>query len=397
MDINNNLNISLEEKLDEYNSFFKILEDSFPFYNLAKRFGINFTKIYNKYKIHLPSISNKKDYIKIYQDIIKEITGKKIVFGHLEIMPYKDNILNSISIYNNTSIYQDRYLGYIENLTKEKTLEFYEIELKDILKNIRDSYSNKQEDNINFKEELDWIQMGIIEENNIAYLRIKKFLKKDLHKNLILNFFKNFSNYKNIIIDIRNNIGGSTDYWIENIVSPNINENKYIDNYIFYRESKFTKGYWKYYTPYSKPINQLPNFDNLNIDDILCFDKFVHDHREIKPLFDEAIFKGKLWILSNDLNYSASEAFLQFCKRNNFATIVGEISGGDGIGTDPIFISLPNSGLILRYSFLYGLNSDGSCNEEFPTVPDIFNFKNKDALQTTLSIIKNNKIKILKK
>ncbi len=395
MDIKKVLNLSIEEKTEDFNSFFDILKTSFPFYNLAKRFGINFNKIYNKYKVHINSLKTKEDYIFFYNDIVKEITGKKNIFGHLEIIKDKDSILNGVSVYNNISISQDRYLPYIENLTNKKVLEFYNIALDNILKSIRIFYSSFN--NPEMKEELNFIQMGIIEKDKIAYLRIEKFLKKELHKNLIINFFNNFSNYPNIIIDIRNNIGGSTDYWIENIVSPNIEKPHYIDNYILYKESTYIENYWKYYSPFSKDIIQLPAFNNLNNDDINVMDKFVHDKREIKPMFDEALFKGKFFILSNDLNYSASEAFLQFCKKSNFGTIVGEISGGDGIGTDPIFISLPNSGLVVRFSFLYGLNQDGSCNEEFPTVPDIFNFKNHDALKTCLSIIRDDKITLLKK
>ena len=54
------------------------------------------------------------------------------------------------------------------------------------------------------------------------------------------------------------------------------------------------------------------------------------------------------------------------------AILVGERTGGDGIGTDPMLIDLPNTGYVLRFSKELGITEQGSINELDQTEPDIF-------------------------
>lgn len=76
-------------------------------------------------------------------------------------------------------------------------------------------------------------------------------------------------------------------------------------------------------------------------------------------------------MLVDKIVYSASEAFVAFCKESGFATLVGETTGGDGIGIEPLLFYLPNSGLVIRFSSTLGLNGDFTINEEVKTVPDV--------------------------
>ena len=73
-----------------------------------------------------------------------------------------------------------------------------------------------------------------------------------------------------------------------------------------------------------------------------------------------------------------------FCKNTDFATLVGKPTDGDGGVADPILFSLPNSGLIIRFSMFYGLNSDGTGNEANGTIPDITIDNSEDALERTI-------------
>lgn len=69
--------------------------------------------------------------------------------------------------------------------------------------------------------------------------------------------------------------------------------------------------------------------------------------------------------------FSASEGLAAFAKSTGFATVVGERTGGDGLGIEPILAVLPNSKVVFSFSLEMGLVADGSCNEEVKTVPDI--------------------------
>lgn len=77
-----------------------------------------------------------------------------------------------------------------------------------------------------------------------------------------------------------------------------------------------------------------------------------------------------------------------------FATLVGERTGGDGMGDDPAICVLPNSGYLFRFTKEMGLTSDGTSNFEHKTEPDIkvsakvnSNLSNDEAVQVVLKIL----------
>lgn len=69
--------------------------------------------------------------------------------------------------------------------------------------------------------------------------------------------------------------------------------------------------------------------------------------------------------------YSSAEAWAVFAKSTGWATLVGERTGGDGIGIDPLIASLPHSGYAFRLPAVMGLTSLGVINEERQTEPDM--------------------------
>lgn len=64
---------------------------------------------------------------------------------------------------------------------------------------------------------------------------------------------------------------------------------------------------------------------------------------------------------------------------------MGSPTGGDGIGAlDPVFLQLPNSGILVQFTMMFGLNGDGSSSEETGTTPDILSPAGEPALVTAL-------------
>lgn len=95
----------------------------------------------------------------------------------------------------------------------------------------------------------------------------------------------------------------------------------------------------------------------------------------------------------------SSEAFAVFAKSTGFATLVGERTSGDGIGSDPAFCVLPNSGYIFNFSEQMGLTADGTCNFEYKTEPDIIasakmdsNISNDELVQYVLKLVEQSEI-----
>jgi hypothetical protein len=121
---------------------------------------------------------------------------------------------------------------------------------------------------------------------------------------------------------------------------------------------------------------------------------YLKFHELIEPK-DSINFKGKIYLLIDRKVYSSSEMFAVFAKDTGFATLVGETTGGDGIGQDPLLCALPKSGYVLRFSSVMGLTADGSCDEEHKTEPDIkvpakktSNVSKDEAIQYVLNLYK---------
>jgi len=89
------------------------------------------------------------------------------------------------------------------------------------------------------------------------------------------------------------------------------------------------------------------------------------------------------------MNYSSSESFINFCKVTGFATLVGHQTGGEGIGFDPIILSMPNSGILVAYSTIYGMDHSGRNSEEFGTTPDILLDDSINAFEYLMNAIKD--------
>ena len=61
---------------------------------------------------------------------------------------------------------------------------------------------------------------------------------------------------------------------------------------------------------------------------------------------------AKRWVLVDRDVCSASESFVNFVKKTRWAKTVGTKTKGDGLGSTPILVMLPNSGLLIRFELL---------------------------------------------
>jgi hypothetical protein len=223
------------------------------------------------------------------------------------------------------------------------------------------------------------ILMTKLNDKGIAYLKVKSFgseyVKKDGTK--IYSFLKGIENYPYLIIDIRGNGGGNELYYMKNIVAPLTNKKLRADFNIIYRDGGYGKPFIKSKgEPFIKNVTvkstvNLPPGKSYPPELLDDFGYYSKAHRTVKPK-NSIEFKGKIYLLIDDYVYSSAETFAAFCKETGWATLVGTTSGGDGIGVDPAFMVLPNSGLVIRFPIDMGLNADGTANEETHTKPDIY-------------------------
>lgn len=216
------------------------------------------------------------------------------------------------------------------------------------------------------------VETNFADSLSTAIIHVKSFGYEYVEKDAdtLKHFFNKAQNYKNLIIDIQGNDGGSTEYWMLNMVPHLIKDT--ISTPVFYgfknsdRLKKFKPFYFKDTIAY-KEI-ELPNMPKELKDGSYLFRK---DDMVIAPISDKRKYTGNIYLLVDHEVFSSSEALAYFCKATNFATVVGEKTNGDGVGTDPLLLTLPNSGIVIRFTGEMGLNPDGSANDETKTVPDL--------------------------
>ncbi|MCC5912681.1 MAG: hypothetical protein JJT76_19870 [Clostridiaceae bacterium] len=261
------------------------------------------------------------------------------------------------------------------------------------------------------------VKTEIIEEYRVAYLNVSSFMGFNLSTiSDLRGFYRNIQKYEHLIIDIRDNTGGSPDLWRMLIMKPLWpDRNNMLDMplYAFYRGSNLGKSLGENSIEIeARDSRHIPETDNLlTVREIMEVNNLPHiNEDDVKNLaygvrFNTSIsniqwrhmhqlglqniyypFDGEIWLLTNENNYSAAALFARHAKEMGFATLVGEQTGG-AYATYVANFTLPNTGIIVRWDIDYLTDGDGRALNEFPTTPHHFNRPGMDALETVLQLI----------
>lgn len=236
--------------------------------------------------------------------------------------------------------------------------------------------------------------------DQLAYIRVRSMLttesevfKKDLE--IIKAYLKKSKDKKALIIDLRGNSGGDSSYFIDYLY-PLILGNKTCkspEEVILYRSD----GVFKYDPQYEAFKDHIEKISKDDLSYLMENIGFLNDDRalreDIKENFsyilklggykntgalegenelDTYQFKGRLYLLIDRYTYSSAEKAAIFFRENKLGKILGEKSGGDGIGTSPALVRLPNTGLVLRMSHQLGLIDSSTRQGSIYTEPDIY-------------------------
>lgn len=381
------LNLNVEQKLSDFDVLCEILDKSYPFWSDVERAGIDKENIYNTYRTKIADTNTDIEFFKNMGHFLKEFEG----FGHLSVLDgymygmYMDTILENDRV---LSAKEEQSIGYLQkvlnNPVSQRTyhlLDQSHTGFRSVI-GLKEEYRSIDIKNTTEQSEI----VTSIYDERTAYIKIESFeltrFQKD--KEVLESFYEQIRDIPNLIIDLRGNSGGSDLYWQDLIVKPNAKAKLTSERYFLFNQSEITENYISALGVRKKEIDELP-------EPLLSQYKgnFTHYTTDTET-FDAADkpYSGTIWVLVDDAVYSSSENFVMFCKNTGFATLVGTSTNGDGGMADPILVSLPNSGLIIRFSMFYGLNGDGSSNEENGTKPDIIVTENEDALKKCLEQIK---------
>ena len=252
----------------------------------------------------------------------------------------------------------------------------------------------------------------IIDDGRIAYLAIDSFMNYPIPSNedrQIIDFLESVSDFDHLIIDLRFNAGGAPRWFYRTILEPNIDQAHTVEGFVFLSDGEYTAQYASinYGTSLGpvagtfhsmdsnlRAVTQILetyNLPNLNLTDMERMDygyriQVTLNPRPHYPNFSyEPTFQGKVWFLTHSVMGSAAEIAARVVQDIGFATLVGDITGGN-FGGERTIIALPNSGIAFIMDLNYVTDRHGRPLEA-GTVPDFFNLEGMDALETALALI----------
>ncbi|GAA6511637.1 S41 family peptidase [Enterocloster bolteae] len=385
------VNLTTEQKLEDLDILYQTLKDNYPYFHVLKR--MRNVDLNEKYRTARKEISKGGTDIAFYQQMDAFINTNDQI-GHLmldnpywyedsassykrlaEDYPDMERMQKFSAAYNNDkSVENYRKMKNITDPAYNKVMAYY-----NAAKTAQDTGRESAADNV---------QTRIIEEGRIAYIKIDSLLPSNAYgedKKQLFDFYKTVKDYDNVIFDFTDNGGGSMNYFNDLIVSPNIEVTLKCNGYKLIKAGE-NNGIFLDFNDY-RPISEFPGLPQMNPDDLSDMDLFHEIEYTSEPSGKEKMLKGKLWLLVSDTVFSSSEYAAMFSKATGFMTLVGTRTSGEGIGSDPLPIILPNSGLIVQYAAEYGALPDGSGSQEYGTMPDILSPEGESALDTCLKAI----------
>ena len=378
------LGLTQEQRLEDYDYFVKTLKDSYLCLGLRDRENPEepAENIFQKYReLILESDSDQAFYTALYSSWYR--LGSYGHFWIIEPEAYAD-MLDWCETQDTEG--REQWKAAIE-----ASEESYEK-----LRALLDALGEEDVGSWSAGEAGENLHTLLLPEAGVAYLKVDNFLTDydpdyQQEAEAIRAFYDAAGDCADLIIDLTDNSGGNEGYWQNLLAAPLTDVPLSCTNYALLADSANNRPYIdNVFAPSDlHPISELPDLPRLERQGLEAATHFVESALRVEPAAERAAFHGRVWLLVGPAVYSASESFAVFCQATGFATLVGSQTGGDGIGAlDPILMRLPNSGILIQFTMMYGLNPDGSSSEEAGTAPDILSPAGEPALVTALRAIR---------
>ncbi|WP_150270628.1 S41 family peptidase [Paenibacillus tepidiphilus] len=353
--------LTVEQKLEDFDYIYTVLQQNFPFFEVNKRvYGVDWLANKEAYRDTLAATGDDAQFFESFNQILGELHNLHTYLLNPDMYAYmRESYRNEPTLQPWNDILQqpqvERRYGVSDHAAgpgaetggKDGTIQAIPVNKANVMKRI-------------------------LEQGQSAYVWIRSFAKEQIDYDgpMIRDFLQEIKDYRTLIIDIRGNGGGSQMYWM-NMVEQLIDQPLPDRKYLLFTGDEYQQPFLKSMGYETQPISRLDldSLPNHPPETTQAFTSYFVSSYNIPPA--PVGFKGDIYLIVDEGVYSSSESFASYAKNTGFATLIGEKTGGDGIGITPIFAALPNSGYVLNFSWVLGLTKDGTCNEEFKTVPDV--------------------------
>ena len=343
------------EKEKDFLFLVETLKSNYPYFSLYERvYGKSWLSQKDSFLKKVCNTKNNKEYILLLDSIVKSLHDKEVdlsptvYWSHYRTKYGEACLINPGYIpWVNTLNQSDKEMGYWSKLLKKG--------------NTKETVSKN---NSQYKD-------SIIPSRKIGILHISSFDPESRENDFqrINEFLYRISNYNYLIIDIQGNKGGSSSYWMEGIVKRLINAPACFQRYFAIKKGRHNSLFFSRYLNSDVTIDVSSQFISPPLELSEQTFKVTKETTIIYPYLPIP-FKGEIIILTDSGVFSAADEFACFAQSTSWATVAGQTTAGGGIGSDPVVIRLPASGILVRYPALAGLNPNGSLHIEDKTIPD---------------------------
>ncbi|NKI23425.1 hypothetical protein HFN20_19685 [Paenibacillus dendritiformis] len=348
------LTLTEEQKREDFEAMVRIVKDNYPFLQVNQRVH------------HVDWLKNAD----LYEQFVLQATTDD---------EFRDRMNTVLRDLNNghTSFLDKSFYAYMKRLYRDmKEREQWHRQLSQPHVEARYFADGEDMDSALSPSSAASPVTGILKEGKLAYLSIPSLPHERVEEDnaMLAPFLEKIRSYDALIIDIRGNGGGSTSYW-GMLVPQLMTEPLTSVSYFLFRKGELAQQYaHSAYSPEQLlPVAQLKEelgAAQLPPEIETDFQNYIKNEITFSPEAGKE-YRGRIYLLVDGGVYSSAEAWAVFAKSTGWATLVGERTGGDGIGIDPMIATLPQSGFAFRMPSVMGLTSSGVINEERKTEPDI--------------------------
>ena len=360
--------------LEDYQQLWADLQENYPFLPVLEELGVDVEGIR---KSGEDTLKQREITLDGFVWLLKQQFGQMRGLAHLGVVDA--NTLNVYAQAAETGELTDVWYDITHN---PQTVATYER-----LQQTADGQSTNTEGG---SQDLPQVETRYYPEEKAVYFHFPTFdistVERDAH--VVEDYLDSLGDVdiQHVILDITGNTGGSTDYWKNNIAKPlggswEWSQTVYLGDTPVNQQFVFSKVHP---IPISElEQKELPEFVS-NLDMTYGFTFTMQSDAP------ERLEGVQRWLLIDGQVFSASDNFATFCQDTGWATLVGTTTRGDGgSGQNPVMISLPNTGLLVRFSSTATANAQGQLNVAYGTNPDVTSSQKEAPLDTVLEQIRN--------